>query len=68
MTSLDDDNFSRLVKLEDGLLLKPMMGISTIWKEQPPADILSVVLPRPTGSESEWPLSSITDLTGLSCP
>jgi hypothetical protein len=48
-----DDNSSHLIKLEHGLRLTAMIEISTIWKDQPPKGILSVILPCPAGSESK---------------
>jgi hypothetical protein len=53
MTCVDDDA-AHLIKLENGQPLAAWKRISDFWKEQLPEDVLSVVLPRPAGSECEW--------------
>ena len=55
MESINDDH-AHCIKLEDGQQLKWWKHISFYWKEEPAGDILSVILPRPAGSECEWPL------------
>ena len=51
MESINDDHANG-IKLEDGQQLKLWRKISFYWKEEPADDILSVILPRPAGSES----------------
>ena len=55
MESINDDHANG-IKLEDGQQLKLWRKISFYWKEEPADDILSVILPRPAGSECEWSL------------
>jgi hypothetical protein len=55
MESINDDHANG-IKLVDGQQLKLWLHISFYWKEEPADDILSVILPRPAGSESMWPL------------
>ena len=55
MESINDD-YAHRIKLDDGQKLNLWRRISFYWKEEPADDILSVILPRPHGSESKWSL------------
>ena len=61
-----DDNSAHLIKLEDGEPLQGWKDISDYWTEQPARGILSVILPRPTGSECAWLMVSTLTLTDSS--
>lgn len=50
MESIDAND----IKLEDGQQLTSWKSISFYWEEAPADDILSVILPRPAGSECTW--------------
>ena len=47
-----NDDYANSIKLEDGQKLKLWRSILFYWEEEPANDILSVILPRPAGSES----------------
>jgi hypothetical protein len=65
MESINDDN-AQCIKLEDGQKLNLWRRISFYWKEEPADDILSIILPRPAGSECESSLMQIqTNLSQL---
>jgi hypothetical protein len=61
-----DDDSARLIKLEDGEPLQGWKDISDYWTEQPAKGILSVILPRPAGSECVWLVVSTVTLTDSS--
>jgi hypothetical protein len=53
--SIDDDyDYALRIKLENGQQLKWWKCISVYWKGEPADDTLSVILPRPAGSEYKW--------------
>src|ERR1700683_4226282 len=57
------------IELDDRHELAMWRDILHVWKEQPPGDVLSIILSRPAGSECEWLIvSTVAILTDSSFP